>query len=177
MIRDVFAEGPKEHLDIAPEDVGLQPRDSWYRQAREVAAREPASRDSWSGEQLAAWNAMMSLADVKSEGGVLRARAASNDPAFTLDGLRLRASRYGKVLVEMRVSRPGGAQVFWSTVSQPSTSETSSLTLPTAGDDQFHRYVFEVAKNESWSGCVTSLRLDPTAESGVVVEIRSIRLE
>jgi hypothetical protein len=42
---------------------------------------------------------------------------------------------------------------------------------------QFHRYAFEVAKNEHWSGCVTGLRFDPAVRAGVVVEIRSIRAE
>lgn len=177
VIRDVFTEGPKEHVDIAPEDVGLGPYDSWYRQAREAAGSQPASRDSWSGEQLAAWNAMMNLTDVTREGGVLRARASGNDPAFTLDGLRLRASRYRKIVVEMRVSQPGAAQAFWSTVSQPFTSEALSVNLPTVADGQFHSYAFEVANREPWSGCVTSLRLDPTSQFGVVVEIRAIRLE
>ena len=43
VIRDVFTEGPKEHLDIAPEDVGMSPCDSWYREARQAAANEPAA--------------------------------------------------------------------------------------------------------------------------------------
>lgn len=176
-IRDVFAEGSKEHLDIAPEDVGLGPYDSWYRQAREAAAGQSAARDSWSGRQLAAWNAMMNLADVKCEGDVLRARASGDDPALTLDGLRLRASRYKRVVVEMRVSQPGGAQVFWATATDPFTSEALSATVPTVADGQFHTYAFDVGKFEQWSGCVTTLRLDPTSHSGVVVEIRSIRLE
>ncbi len=34
VIRDVFCEGPKEHVDLAPEDVGLPAADSWYCAAR-----------------------------------------------------------------------------------------------------------------------------------------------
>jgi len=177
VIRDVFTDGPKEHLDIAPEDVGLGPYDSWYRTARDAAAREPASRDSWQGEQLVAWSAMMNLPDAKIEGGVLRARAASDDPAFSIHGLRVRASRYRKVVVEMRVSQPGAAQLFWSTTSRPDMSESASLHLATAADGQFHRYAFEVATNEHWGGCVTGLRFDPAVKAGVVVEIRAIRLD
>ncbi len=178
VIRDVFTEGPKEHLDIAPEDVGLGPYDSWYRQAQEAAAKEPAAnKDSWSDKQLSAWNSMMGLSEVKLEEGVLRARASSDDPAFSLHGLRLRASRYTKVIVEMRVSQPSGAQLFWSTVSHPDMTEDGSLTLPTTADGQFHRYAFDVAKNAHWSGCVTGLRFDPAAKAGVVIEVRSIGLE
>jgi hypothetical protein len=177
VIRDVFTDGPKEHVDLAPEDVGLGPYDSWYRQARDAAPREPAQKDSWSDKQLSAWNGMMGLSDVKLEATVLRALAASDDPAFTLYGLRLRASRYTRVVVEMRVSRPGGTQLFWSTVSHPDMTEDGSISLPTTADGQFHRYTFEVAKNEHWGGCVTGLRFDPAAKAGVVIEIRSITLE
>jgi hypothetical protein len=31
VIREVFCDGPKEHVDVAPEDVGLGPLDSWYQ--------------------------------------------------------------------------------------------------------------------------------------------------
>ncbi|MGO8747919.1 MAG: LamG-like jellyroll fold domain-containing protein [Thermoguttaceae bacterium] len=177
VIRDVFTAGPKEHLDIAPEDVGMRPCDSWYREARQAVANESAATDSWSDKRLAAWNSMMGLGEVKLDKGVLRAQATSDDPAFSLNGLRLRAGRYARVVVEMRVSRPGGAQLFWSTVSHPDMTEDGSLTLPTAADGQFHRYAFDVAKNGHWGGCVTALRFDPTAKTGVVVEIRSIALE
>jgi len=177
VIRDVFTDGPKEHIDIAPEDVGLKPRDSWYIEAREAAARSPVATDTWKDKQLAAWQGMMGLADAKLEGGVLLARSDSNDPALSLHGLRLRASRYARLVVEMRVSQPSGTQLFWSTVSHPDMTEEGSVTLPTVADGQFHRYAFDVAKNPHWSGCVTGVRLDPTAKTGVVIEIRSIALE
>ncbi len=177
VIRNVFTEAPKEHVDIAPEDVGLAPRDSWYIEARAAAAKTPAAADRWTDKQLTAWQAMMGLADVKLADGVLRAQANSDDPSYTLHGLRLRASRYRRFVIELRVSQPSGMQLFWSTASHPDMTEDGSITLPTAGDGQFHRYAFDVAKNPHWSGCVTGLRLDPAAKTGAVIEIRSIALE
>lgn len=178
VIRDVFADGPKEHTDIAPEDVGLGPYDSWYRKARKAAPAGEVSSDTvWTGGKLAAWGGMMNLAQVEVKDGVLRAVSTSNDPAFTSPALKIRASKFLKVIVDMRVSKPGGMQLFFTTSSSPRTTEPASVHTTTVADGEFHPCVFEVGKNEYWGGCVTGMRLDPTALEGVSIEIRSIRLE
>ena len=82
MIRDVFTEGPKEHLDIAPEDVGMSPCDSWYREARQATANDSAATDSWSDKRLSAWNSMMGLGEAKLEGGVLLRQSYLGRPGF-----------------------------------------------------------------------------------------------
>ena len=107
----------------------------------------------------------------------MRAVSNSGDPAWLLSEMRLRASRYRRWVVEMKLSRPGTAQLFWTTSSEPSASEAASTSVPIAADGQFHTCVFEVGKNDRWAGCITSLRFDPTDEPGVRVEIRTIRLE
>jgi len=176
-IRDVFTDAPKQHTDLAPGDVGLGPYDSWYREARKLAPLAETTSDTlWTGPKLAAWTGAMGLEKVETRGGVLHAVSSTSDPAFGSPALKVRANRFTKVVVEMRVSQSGGAQLFWCT-SSTGTSEASSARLTTVADGQFHRYTFAVGKNEYWGGCVTSLRLDPTALEGVTVEIRSIGLE
>jgi hypothetical protein len=178
VIRDVFSDGPKEHLDIAPEDVGLGPCDSWYQEVRRATPESGPSLDTaWSGEKLAAWQGMMGLDKIEVKDGILRAVSVTNDPAFASPALKIRANRFSKVIVDMKVSAPGGAQLFWSTSAIPRTSEGASVKAPTVGDGQFHAYTFEVGKNDYWGGCLTHLRLDPAVAEGVTVEIRSIRLE
>jgi hypothetical protein len=82
------------------------------------------------------------------------------------------------VIVEMRVSGPAGpAQLFWTTASLPGTSEAASEHAETIADAAWHDYVFPVARNWAWSGCITSLRFDPATKKDVTIEIRSIRLE
>ena len=120
---------------------------------------------------------MMGLVQAGVQGGTLRAVSNAGDPAWLLSGTHLRASRYRRGVVEMKLSRPGTAQLFWTTSSEPSTSETASASMPIAGDGQFHTYLFDVGKNDHWAGCITSLRFDPTTEPGVSVEVRTIRLE
>jgi len=108
---------------------------------------------------------------------VLHARSTTPDPAFSAPPLKIRGNRFTKVVVDMRVSESGGAQLFWTTASDPRTSEASSSHVQTTGDGQFHQYVFDVGTSSYWGGCVTSLRFDPTNASGVMVEVRGIRLE
>jgi len=177
-IRDVFTDAPRTHADLAPEDVGLGPYDSWYRQARAAAPISEVSRDtSWSGARLAAWTGFMGLDKLEVTKAGLRATSSTGDPALSSPALRIRANAITKVVVEMRISRPGDAQLFWTTASEPGATEAASLHASTTADGQFHRYTFDVAKNEHWGGCVTSLRLDPAAAAEVTVEISSIELE
>ncbi len=176
VIRDVFTDAPKAHVDLGPEDLG-RACDSWYLAARKAAQASPPEADNWSGLALSAWHAMMGLAQAGVQDDTLRAVSDTSDPAWLLSQTRLRAGRYRRAVVELKLSRPGTAQLFWTTSSEPSTSEAASTSLPVAGDGQFHTCVFEVGKNDHWAGCITSLRFDPTAEAGVSVEIRGIWLE
>jgi hypothetical protein len=176
VIRDVFTDAPRAHVDLAPEDLG-RACDSWYLAAREAAHASPRETDNWSGPALSAWHAMMGLAQAGVQDATLRAVSDTSDPAWLLSPMRLRASRYRRAVVDLKLSRPGTAQLFWTTASETSTSEAASASLPVAGDGQFHTCMFELGKNDHWTGCITSLRFDPTTEAGVSVEIRGIRLE
>jgi len=176
VIRDVFTDAAKAHVDLAPADVG-RACDSWYLTARKTAQAVLPEADSWTGAALSCWHPMMGLAQAGVQGDTLRGVSNTSDPAWQLSEMRLRASRYRRWAVEMKLSRPGTAQLFWTTSSEPSTSEAASTSVPFAGDGQFHTYLFEVGQNDHWGGCITSLRFDPTGEPDVSVEIRAIRLE
>lgn len=175
-IRDVFCAGPKGHLDVAPEDVGLGPYDSWHQKARQLA-RAAVTEPVWKGDTLAAWSAMMGAKDFSTEGGVIRLVSITNDPAIASPELKVRASRYSKFIVELRASRPSHVQVFWSTPAKPHMSGTASVSSNVPADGQFHTVVLEVGKNEHWGGCLTGLRFDPTSTENTSIEIRALRLE
>jgi hypothetical protein len=120
----------------------------------------------------------MGLGNIAVRDGVLRGTSVNRDPAFFSPPLRLRASRFTNLVVEMRTSRPAGpVQLFWSTVTAPQPTEDTSVVVQAGADGQWHRYTFAVGGNPLWGGCVTSLRLDPATEEGVTVEIKSVRLE
>ena len=175
-IRDVFCEGVKKHVDIIPQDVGLAPSDSWYLASR-GAAQPGKDATSWSGQSIGQWTGSAGLDGVETRDGVLRGTSNSRDPVMSSPALELRASRYKRVIVEMRLSHPaGGAQLFWATTAS-GVSEAASVSVPTLADGRWHTYTFEVGQNPNWGGCVTAFRFDPTSEPGVTVEIKSIRLE
>ncbi len=175
-IRDVFCDGPKEHVDIVPQDVGLAPADSWYLAAR-GAGQPGKDATAWSGPGIAQWSGTAGFNGIEARDGVLRGVTTSRDPVMASPALELRASRYARMRVEMRLDRPAGvAQLFWATTAS-GVSEATSLSVPTVADGQWHTYTFELGKNPNWGGCVTAFRFDPAAEPGVTVEVRSIRLE
>jgi hypothetical protein len=177
-IRDTFSTAPRKHTDLAPEDVGLGAYDSWYAKAKAAApVSEVSTQSSWSGEALAAWTGFMGLDQVGVTTAGMRAVSNTPDPALSSPALKIRARLYSKVVLNMRVSEASDAQLFWSTISTPGANEAASLHAKTIADGQFHRYVFEVGKNEYWGGCVTGMRLDPADRTGITVEIASISLE
>ena len=177
VIREVFTQAPSKHTDLAPEDVGLGPYDSWYREAREAVTQQVSQQSSWTGADLRQWPGMMGTKDFSVTDGVLKFTAATSDPALSSPALRLRGSRFSRLVVEMRVSQASGAQVFWTNATVPHAAEHASAHAQAPADGQFHRLVFEVGQNEAWGGCITSLRFDPTSVAGAVVEIKSIVLE
>lgn len=176
VIREIFGEGPKEHVDIGPEDVGLGPYDSWYQKTR-LKSQGAVKHSSWSGEDLAAWSGLMGIQGLEMKGGVLRFTTITNDPALQSPTLKVRASLYSKFVVDMKTSRTGSAQVFWSTSSMPGMSEAASAHAPVPADGQFHRVEFNLRENPSWGGCLTGLRFDPTSAEDVLIEIQAIKLE
>ncbi|MBC7287280.1 MAG: glycoside hydrolase family 99-like domain-containing protein, partial [Armatimonadetes bacterium] len=178
VIREVFTTAPVQHVDLAPEDVGLGPYDSWYQDAKRAGLLPSVSRaTSWRGKELAAWSASMGVSDVAVTDAGIRAVSVTDDPAFSSPPLKVRAAKFSRVIVEMRTSQPGNAQVFWTTKTYPRQSESASARVPTVADGQFHRYIFEVGGSEYWGGCLTGLRFDPVDKAGVTVEIASIALE
>lgn len=178
VIREVFTDAPKQHTDIGPEDVGLGPYDSWYQQAKAAGAQADVSRlFSWTGDLLRTWNAFMGCEQAEVVDGALRLVTNSRDPALSSPPLKIRCREFSRVVVDMRVSSSGGAQLFWTTASYPRTQEAVSARAQTVADGHYHRVVFEVGDSEFWGGCLTGLRLDPTDQVGVTVEIRGITLE
>ena len=175
-IRDTFCEGPSAHTDILPQDVGLSPPESWYLSAR-GAAQPAKDATAWSGETIGQWSGSADFASMEARGGVLRGLTNGRDPVMTSPALELRANRYARLLVELRLDKPaGGAQLFWATASA-GVCEAASVAVPTVADGQWHTYAFDLAANPNWGGCITALRLDPASAPGVTVEIRSLRLE
>jgi lysophospholipase L1-like esterase len=173
-IRDVFADAPAAHADLAPVDVGMGPYD---------LPAAIASKTNWQFENDSAdWKNTMDLDRVRIESGALTATSVGNDPAFFSPPFQARASEFSHVFVRMRLTPVDGstegdiAQLFWSSKRWPE-SEASSLRFPVSLDGQWHDYELPVKDNRRWKGFITRLRLDPVNRSGVRAEIRQISLK
>ena len=171
-IRDVFCKPGDRPPNIAPVDVGLGPYDF---PVAEYSTVWTFDRDGNTED----WTAAMGLRDVRAEGGMLRARTTTRDPAFYGGGVRFRARQWPYLIVTMRISPAPGeeekCQVFWTTPTGP-TSEAASARAELAPDEGMHTYVLDLAANPRWRGQIRSLRFDPCSTAEREIEIEEIRL-
>lgn len=171
-IREVFTDAPKEHLDLAPVDVGLP--------LKEVE-QMPLGEGAWEFERDEGWG-WMQMADVRVENGCLVGRTTGNDPAFFSPLVRLKAREFPFVLIRMRLTKltasqalaKDAGQLFWRTTIIPE-SEATSVRFEVKIDGQWHEYRLPVHENRRWRGMIARLRLDPCTQPNVLVEVDSIQ--
>jgi hypothetical protein len=170
-MRKAFCPPGDYPVNIAPVDVGLGPYDL------PMATRR--YENAWTFDQdHYGWGLMMGLQRLEQKPGMLRAKAANSDPAFGSPPLRVRARRWPKLRIRMRVTgavENDRCQVFWSTPTA-GASEAASERLDVVVD-KFHEYVFPLNENARWRGLITKVRLDPCSTQGAVIEIDEIRFE
>lgn len=109
-------------------------------------------------------NAVMSNAAVSA--GALSATITGGDPQFNRGSLNFAGNNVPIVLVRMKSSVGGTAQLFFGNeLSGASAGNSVNFAVP-AGST-FKWYAVNVAANTNWTGhTIKSLRLDPPASSG-----------
>lgn len=176
-IRNEFCKKPPEGwpLNFAPEDVGLGPYD--------LPPIERTVRTSWDFKDgTQGWTAFMGITDFKAGDGRLSGKSLDHDPAIAVPLEKLKAADWSRLIVRMKTTVTDGseaadrAQLFWSTVTSP-TSEGNSISVPIKVDGKFHDYVFDLKSVKTWRRTITSLRFDPLTSANRNFEIESIRLE
>lgn len=178
-VREVFTEAPRNHIDIAPIDVGLGPYE---------VERTPLDKNVWEFESGAeGWEGLMQLVNVRVEKGCLVGQTIGNDPAFIGPPMQIRASEYRFLVIKMRLTEIGVSpstshhatkdigQVFWRTKTMPE-SEATSFRFEVTIDGKWHEYRLPVHENKRWRGTVTRLRLDPCTKANIIVEVDSIKV-
>lgn len=178
-IREVFTNAPRNHIDIAPIDVGLGPYE---------VERTPLDKNAWEFESSAeGWEGLMQLVNVRVEKGCLVGQTTGNDPAFVGPPMQIRASEYSFLVIRMRLTkidvfpsttRPAIkdiGQVFWRTKTLPE-SEATSFRFEVTIDGEWHEYRLPVHENKRWRGTITRLRLDPCTKANIIVEVDSIKV-
>lgn len=172
-VREVFTDAPREHTDLAPEDVGLS--------VPQVSVR--LSPGAWDmAKEGEGWGSGMDVTEIRFDAEGMHALTAGRDPAFFGPPTQIRASRRKTLMVRMRLTpaqraeTTDTAQVFWSTRSV-GTSEAASVRFPVHLDGQWHEYRVDLSGNPRWRGTIIGLRLDPCNQPGVRVSIAKIAVE
>ena len=169
-IRDVFTKAPKEHIDVAPVNVGLGPYDSpGPQKARDGIVWEFNTADD-------GWGGMMGLADVRIESGCLKGLSVDNDPAFNGPPMETAAKKYPFMILSAKASKDAKSQIFWATKQTPDMNEPASIQFDIPGDNKFHEIKLNVRENELWAGTIIGLRFDPCSEPDVSIEVDYIKL-
>ena len=125
---------------------------------------------SWEFENsdaLEQWKPNAHLADAAVAGGVLHARGVDWDPYFHCTGIELPANPWQYVLIRIKASRSGTADLFWSGVTEGPNgglTEKKKTSFQVSGDGAWH----EIPVFPFWhaEGAIRQMRLDvyPDAE-------------
>ncbi len=170
-IRQVLCPPGPWPQNVAPQDVGLGPYD--FPQTEEKEAWTFGTEGDTEG-----WAEMMGVEKVRSEGGCLRFKTTSRDPAIVGPLMHLRASEWPYLIIKMQVSKVSEGdrlQMFWTTTTS-GTSEPNSFRADLAADGQMHTYALHVDENPRWRGVIRSFRFDPCSTPNVEVAIDEIRV-
>jgi hypothetical protein len=88
--------------------------------------------------------------------------AVGSDPNLYGPPLRIDASQYGRLVVNMRSESAGEAQLFFRHGYSEAYSEEKSLRFDVSAGAEL--YTLDLAALSGWNGTVTGLRLDPVEE-------------
>jgi hypothetical protein len=112
------------------------------------------------------WTNNVVVTTTAVSGGALSATIAGNDPQFHRAGLNFAANNAPLVLVRLKSSAGGNAQLFWG---NEASAVAGSIVFSVPAGSVFNWYAVNVAANSNWTGhSIKSLRLDPPSNSGTV---------
>ena len=182
-VRDTFCKKPAGGwpLNYSPEDIGLPVFDD--PAVEEGQSLRRTSRTSWDfSDGTQSWQPLMGVSPLTAKDGVLSFVTTSADPALSVKLGKLRARRFSRLVLRMRVSpvpadgKEDKVQLFWEK-ARTSANEAMSISIPVVADGQFHDYEFNLGAHKRYSGFLTMFRLDPLSRKGAKVEIASVELK
>lgn len=166
-VREVFAPQSQKPEIIVPKDIGLGPYD--------LKPSAPKTAWEFSNPEDCTWY-VGNMRELNCEGGVMRAKAANNDPAFYSPATRIDASKLKTVEIKMRMDKGTEAQLFFARPRGRMT-EQGSIRFPVKADGEFHVYTLDMSVNRLWRGIIGQIRLDPNSEAGSSVEVAYVRVK
>ncbi len=123
-----------------------------------------------------AWGSFYGIGSETVAGGVLSAQATNGDPQMFAENLRVDGTAVPYLLVRMKASQNGSAQLFWGRLGASGYSGSRVVTVNYTGGNQWQVLAFPMLNHADWQGQVISeMRFDPPGGSGTNFEIDWIR--
>ena len=114
------------------------------------------------------WAGNATVSNAQVSGGALSASLVGTDPQLNRSGLAFPGDNVPTVLIRMKSSAGGSAQLFWGNEIGGATA-ARSVTFSVPAGAVYNWYAVDVASNANWAGhTIKSLRLDPPNTTGTV---------
>ena len=116
------------------------------------------------------WHPDHNVGEFSVKDGVLSFENTGPDPWIInrSDLDEMDTSAYGFIGIKMRSSASGSNQIYFGTSVSPDTAQDKELDYSIAGDDEFRFYEVDFSVLKTWTGKLTTLRIDPANGRGEV---------
>lgn len=126
---------------------------------------------------LEGWYIIQQLSPLRNENGAIVAQSQGETPVINSPkALDVNADAYPYIEITMRVSGGSQAEINFATDEFPGLVWQRIIPFAVNPDGEMHRYMLDLRDFSPWMGVVNYLRLRPTNQSGVEIEIQSIRI-
>ena len=128
-------------------------------------------------EGLEDWYLVQQLSNVRIFNGNIVTRSFGMTPLIsTPPNLNINADIYPFIEITMQVSGGTWAEMNFVTVSSPVIEPNKAFRFDIIPDGEMHRYVIDLREFSPWDGVIKYLRLRPTNEALVDIQIQSVRI-
>ncbi|HSV75088.1 MAG TPA: hypothetical protein VLH79_15110 [Chthonomonadales bacterium] len=128
------------------------------------------------GRDTDGWTAARDLRPLTAAGGLLLLQTTGGDPYLIRPNCRFAPTSVREILMRVRATGDGTAQLFWTTEASPQWDEARSTSFTIPADGAWHEVIVPVGSHPEWRGAtITGLRIDPAVRAGARAEIDWIR--
>ncbi len=129
---------------------------------------------------LSSWNKSFGYSEFTNDGKTIVTVPNANDSGFynvaSEKAIEVDASEVEYILIRAKATEKTGAEVFFSTASEPADNQKRSYAFTIEKSDEFKDYYISTQSNINWKGMITKLRFDLTGNQQVPVTVERIAL-
>ncbi len=122
------------------------------------------------------WTAWHSMSLTGTSGGVLSLNMTGSDPYFGSSIFNADAAANPYVVIRMKETAEGTAQLFWGTVAENGMTEAKSTRFPTGNANTWQTHIIDLTAHAEWTGTIRQLRIDPAGGDTGSVDVDFVRV-